>query len=183
MEKKYAFQSVFDWDLNFSLKELEFYLKQFFLKLKVGGTLIIFFDLWKITTLKSMLVKNNFKQIRFIEWIKTNPVPINSKINYLSNAREIALVAVKGKKPCFNSSYDKGIYEFSIEQKNRIHPNQKNLKLFESLISKHSNQRDLILDCFLGSGTTAIACKNLNRHFIGCELEKTYFNNILRCLK
>jgi site-specific DNA-methyltransferase (adenine-specific) len=110
-------------------------------------------------------------------------VPINSKINYLSNSREIALVAVKGKKPCFNSYYDKGIYEFPIEQKNRTHPNQKNLKLFESLISKHSNQGDLILDCFLGSGTTALACKNLKRHFIGCELQRGMVSGIKKCIQ
>jgi hypothetical protein len=45
MDKKYAFQSIFNWDLEFSLKDLESFIKQFFLKLRVGGTLIIFFDL------------------------------------------------------------------------------------------------------------------------------------------
>ena len=178
LEKKYAFKSVFEWDLDFNLEKLEKFIKQFYLKLKFGGTLIIFFDLWKITILKSILIKNNFKQIRFIEWIKTNPVPVNSHINYLTNAREIALVAIKGRKPCFNSYYDKGIYEFPIEQKNRTHPNQKNLKLFESLILKHSKKKDLILDCFLGSGTTAFACKNLKRNFIGCELKENYVKGI-----
>ena len=181
--KKYAFQTIFEWDSNFDLNILELFIKEYYLKLKSGGTLIIFFDLWKITYLKNMLEKYKFKQIRFIEWVKKNPVPINTKTNYLSNCREIALVAVKGKNPTFNSSYDKGIYEFPIEQRNRFHPNQKNLNLFENLILKHSNENDLILDTFLGSGVSAIACKNTKRKFIGCELEKKYFDKTIKWLK
>ena len=182
IEKKYAFSTVFEWDNEFNIDLLELYIEQYFLKLKIGGTLIIFFDLWKIAILKDLLVKYNFKQIRFIEWIKSNPVPLNSKINYLSNAREIALVAVKGSHPTFNSVYDNGIYTYPIEQKNRTHPNQKNLKLILNLIQKHSNENDLVLDSFLGSGTTAVACKKLKRQFIGCELKDEYFQHIQKRL-
>ena len=46
---------------------------------------------------------------------QTNPQPLNSSVNYLTNCREIALVAVKGGKPTFNSKYDKGIYEYPIQ--------------------------------------------------------------------
>ena len=45
--------------------------------------------------------------------------------------------------------------------------------------SEHSNENDTILDTFLGSGTTSIACKNLNRKFKGCEKSTEYFNNIV----
>lgn len=41
---------------------------------------------------------------------------------------------------------------------------------------KHSNEGDLVLDCFMGSGTTGVACKKLNRNFIGMEINETYFN-------
>ena len=77
--------------------------------------MIMFFDLWKITPLKELMEKHKFKQIRFIEWIKTNPQPLNSKTNYLTNCREIALIGVKTGKPTFHSSYDKGIYEFPLQ--------------------------------------------------------------------
>ena len=130
-----------------------------------------------------MLEKYKFKQIRFIEWIKTNPQPLNSKRNYLTNCREIALSCVKNGKPTFNSEYDKGIYEFPLQGgKNRFHPTQKSLRLFEDLIKKHSNEGDLVVDTFLGGGTTAIACKNMNRQFKGCELSKEYYNNIMAIL-
>jgi len=123
--------------------------------------------------------KHKFRQIRFIEWIKTNPQPRNSKVNYLTNCREIALLGVKEGGPTFNSSYDTGIYNYPLQGgKNRFHPTQKSLALFEALINKHSNEGDIILDTFLGSGTTAIACKNTKRKFKGCELSKEYCDKI-----
>jgi len=178
--KKYAVKTDFgNWDNEFTMEILDKFIEQFYKKLKKGGTCIIWFDIWKITLLKELLEKHKFKQIRFIEWIKTNPQPLNSKINYLTNCREIALLAIKGSKPTFNSSYDNGIYNYPMANgKNRFHPTQKNLKLFEELIEKHSNENDLVLDTFLGGGTTAIACKNKNRNFKGCELEKKYVDKI-----
>lgn len=172
-----------DWDSNFTMETLDLIIKEFYNKLKKGGTIIIFFDLWKITNLKELMEKYNFKQIRFLEWIKTNPQPRNSKINYLTNCREIALLGIKGSNPTFNSTYDNGIYNFPLQGgKNRTHPTQKNLKLFEELIKKHSNENDIVLDTFLGSGTTAIACKNTNRIFKGCEISKEYYDIMMKLL-
>ena len=58
----------------------------------------------------------------------------------------------------------------------------KTLQLFEELIKKHSNENDTVLDTFLGSGTTAIACKNTNRKFKGCEISNEYINKITEIL-
>ena len=186
---KYAFKTDFGkWDKEFTIEKLEEFVKLFYKKLRKGGTCIIFFDLWKLETLKAIMEKaktnkNGFKQIRFIEWVKTNPMPLNQKINYLTNCREVALLGVKGGNPTFNSKYDKGIYEFPIQGgKSRIHPTQKSLPLFEELIKKHSNEGDLILDPFLGGGTTAFACKNTNRRFIGCEIDVKYVDIIKESL-
>lgn len=148
-----------------------------------GGTSIIFYDLWKITELAKMMSDAGFKQLRFIEWIKTNPVPINSKKNYLTNSREVAVCGVKGGNPTFNSSYDNGVYEFPIYHgKDRFHPTQKPTELFETLIEKHSRPGDYVVDPFLGSGTTAVACLNTNRRFAGCELDFDYFKKIAQRL-
>jgi site-specific DNA-methyltransferase (adenine-specific) len=125
--------------------------------------------------------KYKFKQIRFIEWIKTNPQPLNSNVNYLTNCREIALLGIKGAKPIFNSKYDNGIYMFPLQGgKNRFHPTHKSLSLFEELIKKHSNENDIVLDTFLGGGTTAVACKNTKRKFKGCEISTEYFDKIMK---
>lgn len=180
--KKYCVKTDYgSWDSDFTIEMLDNYISEFYKKLKKGGTIIIFFDLWKITLLKDLLEKHKFNQIRFIEWIKTNPQPLNSNVNYLTNCREIALVAVKGTKPTFNSKYDNGIYMYPLQGgKNRIHPTQKNLKLFEELILKHTNENDIVLDVFLGSGTTLFACKNTFRNFMGCELSSEYYDKIIQ---
>jgi site-specific DNA-methyltransferase (adenine-specific) len=182
--KKYCVKTDYgEWDSEFTMDVLEKFVKEYYNKLKNGGTLIIFFDLWKITPLKELLEKHKFKQIRMIEWIKTNPQPLNSSVNYLTNCREIALVAIKGSKPTFNSKYDNGIYMFPLQGgKNRFHPTQKSLALFEELIKKHSNEGGVVLDTFLGGGTTAIACKNTGRVCIGCEISKEYYDQFMGLL-
>ena len=167
-----------DWDNGFT--GLDVVVAEAYRVLKNGGTMICFYDLWKITTLKEYFDRANFKQIRLIEWLKTNPVPLNSKTNYLTNAREIAVVGVKKGKPTFHSEYDNGVYRYPIcHDKGRFHPTQKPVALIEELISKHSNEGDIVLDCFSGSGTTAVAAHNQNRNFVGCELSKDYYDQSL----
>ena len=83
--KKYAIQTNYGhWDKQFTINILEKFVKEFYNKLVNGGTCIIFFDLWKISILYDMMKKIGFKQLRMIEWIKTNPQPLNSKVNYLN---------------------------------------------------------------------------------------------------
>lgn len=183
--KKYGTQTNFgEWDENFTIEDLEMFIKEYYRVLRKGGTCIIWFDLWKLTPLKEMMERNKFKQIRMIEWVKTNPQPINSKINYLTNSREIALLGVKGGKPTFNSSYDNGLYSYPMAAGwYKFHPTQKNLQLFEELIEKHSNEGDLVVDTFLGGGTTAYAAKLQKRNFKGCELNKDYYKKVMDNLK
>ena len=178
--KKYCVKTDYGtWDSEFTMETLDQYIGEYYKKLKTGGTLIVFFDLWKISFLKEIMEKHKFKQIRFIEWIKTNPQPLNSGVNYLTNCREIALLGIKGTKPTFHSKYDNGLYMFPLQGgKNRFHPTQKSLPLFEELIKKHSNENEVVLDTFLGGGTTAIACQNTNRRFKGCEISEEYFAKV-----
>mgnify|MGYP003690448967 FL=1 len=187
---KFAFKTDFGvWDKEFTIDKLKEFIQLFYKKLRKGGTCIIFFDIWKLETLKKLMEtsktpNNGFKQIRFIEWLKTNPIPLNQSVNYLSNCREVALLGVKGGKPTFNSKYDTGLYKYPIQNtKGKRHPTQKNLKMFEKLIQKHSNEGDIVVDPFLGSGTTAIACRNKNRKFSGCEINETYYKMSIENLK
>ncbi len=114
--KKYSVRTNYgNWDSDFTMEKLEKFICEYYQKLKQGGTLIIFFDLWKISYLKEIMEKYKFKQIRFIEWIKINPQPLNSNVNYLTNCREIALLGIKGSKPTFHSKYDNGIYMFPLQ--------------------------------------------------------------------
>ena len=143
--------------------------------LRRGGTIIVWYDLWKLSALADALAQAKFSMLRLIVWNKTNPVPLNSKVLYLTNPREIAVCAVKGGKPTFNGEYDPGRYddirleewEYDLpiprNKGKRIHPTQKPLDLFQRLVSKHSNPGDIVIDPFLGSGTTAVAARRTGR--------------------
>ena len=171
-----------EWDTGFI--GLGSVIKELYRVLQKGGSLVCFYDLWKITILKDYFEAAKFKQIRFIEWIKTNPVPLNSKNYYLTNAREIGVVGVKSGKPVFHSEYDNGVYSYPIcHDKGRFHPTQKPVALLEEIIEKHSNEGDLVLDCFAGSASTAVAAYNLNRDFIGCEISKEYYDKAVARLE
>jgi site-specific DNA-methyltransferase (adenine-specific) len=75
------------------------------------------------------------------------------------------------------SGYPRSILEFkSIITKDQLHQTQKPLDLCEFLIKTYTNENDTVLDNCIGSGTTAIACINTNRFFIGMEKDQTYFN-------
>jgi len=75
--------------------------------------------------------------------------------------------------------YPQSVFRYSGQAKEinnrRYHPTQKPVALFEYLIKTYTNEGDLVLDNCMGSGTTGVACKNLNRNFIGMELDQDYF--------
>jgi len=173
------------WDKEdqFDLRDLRGSVSEYYRVLRKHGTAIVFCDLWKISHVKEIMEDIGFKQIRMIEWLKTNPVPLNSKRNYLSNAREIALLGVKVSKPTFHSKYDNGVYQFPIcHEKGRFHPTQKPFPLMWALIEKHSNPGDVVLDTFAGAATTLLAAKKLGRRYIGCESDEDYFDQALERL-
>lgn len=157
--------------------DIDTVIKECYRILKTSGTMIMFFDIWKMQDLKGIMEQYKFKQFRLCRWDKTNPVPVNSKLNYLSNSTEYFITAVKGGKPTFHSEYDKGIYTYPIcsGSERTSHPTQKPLVLIDELIKKHSNENDLIIDPFMGSGTTGVSAKKLGRSFIGMELDEGYF--------
>ena len=145
--------------------------------LKKGGTVLIFYDIWKLQDLKTSAENFNFKQPRVCCWVKNNPVPLNSDKNYLSNACEYFVTFVKSGKGVFNSKYDNGLYNYPIcHGKERTeHPTQKPVILMSELILKHSNKDNVILDMFMGSGSTGVACLNTNRKFLGIEMDANYY--------
>ena len=188
--KKFAVNTKFgEWDEKFTVEILEEFVKEYYKKLRKGGTIIMFFDVWKMGILRKIFERaggytkrgkpRGFSKIRLIEWVKTNPPPINQRVTYLSNGKEYAIIGVKGSKATFNSKYDSGTYRYPFPGgKSRFHPTQKSLDLFIDLINKHSNTDDLVLDTFLGGGTTAKACAITGRRFMGCEVYEEYYNKI-----
>ena len=90
--------------------------------------------------------------------------------------------ASKTNKPK-DARYPKSILDFSKQasecansKRESVHPTQKPVALMEYLIKTYTNESETVLDFTMGSGSTGVACKNLNRKFIGIELDETYFN-------
>ena len=126
---------------------------------------------------------NDFIVKDLIRWKKTNAMPRNRDRRFITDY-EVAIWAVKkGEKWTFNRLSD--TYEIpeiiggltpKSEKLNGGHTTQKPVYLMRWLVERLTNDKDVILDPFMGSGTTGVACKNLNRNFIGIELDEDYFN-------
>lgn len=111
-------------------------------------------------------------------WCKTNPIPLTNNtflpdVEYCLMFREKGTL-LKGEIENKSKYYvsptnkcDKDLYE---------HPTIKPLSLVERHIEISSKVGDVVLDCFMGSGTTGVACKNLCREFIGIEIDKHYYD-------
>ena len=73
------------------------------------------------------------------------------------------------------TNYPRQTLEFPHDYVDRFHPTQKPVALMEYLIKTYTNEGETVLDFTMGSGTTGVACKNLDRNFIGIEIDKEYF--------
>lgn len=176
--KKYWKHTIDFWEWDKEELDIDTLLNKFYKILNDWWQLIMFYDVWKMQELKETAEKYKFKQPRLCQWVKKNPVPINSKLNYLTNAKEYFVTFTKKSKPTFNSEYDKWIYEAPIcSWKERTkHPTQKPISIMEEIIKKHTNEWDIILDPFLWSWTTIVAAYNTNRECIWIEKSDLYYN-------
>lgn len=154
--------------------------------LRKGGHFIIFFDKFKITPIIEWARKNGYIPRQPLYWIKTNPVPMAKKVSFM-NAVSLIIWLTKGST---SRKYAKFHYELGQHKdyilapicggKERYefgsHPTQKPLSVINWLMEYLTDKDDLVLDPFMGSGTTAVSAKSLGRHFIGFELEKKYYD-------
>lgn len=116
--------------------------------------------------------KVGFKFQNLLVWKKNNITPNRY---YLNNC-EFILMLRKGKARNINNLGTKSILEIPNIIGNKKHPTEKPVELMKILIENSSNENDIVLDPFMGVGTTGIACKELKRDFIGIEIDKEYFN-------
>lgn len=107
------------------------------------------------------------------EKVKTSRIYSSSDSNPLKNN--------DGKNRTYTHKYPQSILTFSnAVQKGKVHPTQKPVLLFEYLIKTYTDEGETVLDNCMGSGTTAIACLNTERNFIGFELNEEYYNMSLK---
>lgn len=168
-----------EWDQEFDVTN---WIKKYTPLIKENGSLIVFCSYRNISFIISEIEKCGFAVKDFLQWKKTNPMPRNVERRYVQDT-EFAIWAVNKKgKWTFNKPKDipylRSIFQTSIVsgKEKTNHPTQKKLELMQSIIKIHTNKNDLILDPFMGSGTTGIAAIKENRNFIGIELNKEYFS-------
>ena len=116
--------------------------------------------------------------MELITWHKTNPVPTCSN-KYLSDTEYLLFFREKGVKIYGSYETKKKYYVTPTNKEDKKlyqHPTIKPLEIIQNLIINSSQEGDVVLDCFLGSGTTAVAAVNTNRHYIGFELNEEYFD-------
>lgn len=138
----------------------------------VNGNFIVFCGTEQVSTIRAFFA-NKGCTTRLLIWEKTNPSPMNGDKVYLSGIE----CAVYAKKPnaTFNGFCKNTVFRYAIEQSD-IHDTPKPLRLWYELLQDNTNKNQLVLDTCMGSWTTAVACHKLQRHFIGFELDKDYYD-------
>ena len=112
-----------------------------------------------------------------LTWHKMNPSPLTNNI-YLPDTEYIVFAREKGVRLYGNYHTKRKYYISGVNQADKKkwkHPTIKPLPFIENHIINSSNEGDLILDCFAGSGTTLVGAINQNRNFIGFEINKKYY--------
>lgn len=137
-----------------------------------------------------------FKLLNDISWVKPNPPP-NLSCRYFTHATETIIWAARDKKSRHTFHYKlmkeanrgkqmKSVWEIKPpepwEKRFGKHPTQKPVALLERILLASSNEGDLVLDPFLGSGTTLLAAFRLRRHALGCELSAEFLSLSIRRL-
>ncbi len=152
--------------------------------LSKNGSMIIFCSYRFISYIVDILEMDgvNMEVKDIIVWQKTNPMPRNINRRYVQDM-EFAIWAVKkNAKWVFNKPYGVSYLRSKFETplvsgKEKLgHPTQKSLNLMKKLISIHTDENQIILDPFMGSGSTGDAALTLNRKFIGIEKDEKYFD-------
>ena len=112
-----------------------------------------------------------FKYQQLIVWDKGNSTPTQ----YYLNSYELVLMLRKGKAKYINNIGTKNILKIPNIKGTKSHPTEKPVELMQIFIENSSNENDIVLDPFIGSGSTAVVCIESNRKFVGCEIDKKYY--------
>lgn len=132
----------------------------------------------QIIPLLDYFVKKKKCNWNILSWHKTNPIPACGN-KYLTDTEFILFFREKGVKVYGSFDTKRTWYATPLNQSDKKkygHPTVKPLSILENLVVNSSQEGEVVLDCFMGSGSTGVACLNTNRNFIGIELDERYFN-------
>ena len=162
-----------EWDKG---ADLFSYIKEVSRVLNKDGSFVVFNDWKNLGDIARFAESLDFETKDMLRLKKTNPMPRNRDRRYVTDYECAVWFTKKKAKWTFNRqdlTYQRPEFVCSVDK--GLHPTQKSLKLMQELILIHSNEGDVVLDCFMGSGTAGVACVNTNRKFIGIEKDGGYF--------
>lgn len=175
-------------DLEFEdwIEHMDSFFEQSQRILKKGGSIIMFMSLIKVETIIKLAEKNKFYYKTTGVWHKTNPMPRNMNLHFINSIEGWIYFTNVTRTGTFNNN---GIaihdyIESSVTPKNEKiyggHPTQKPEKVIQHFVELLSNPGEVVMDPFMGSGTTGVVAKKLGRDFIGIELQEDYFDISLK---
>lgn len=167
-----------EWDKDFDIIG---WIKYAAKTLRENANVVIFNSWENLSLIKEECEKNHIMIKRCLVLSKSNPAPFNKDRMFVNDV-EFALWGVynsknKPTKWTFNriNALEKCVINTTV-QSSKLHPTMKDIKVIKYLVQLLSNNGDTVLDPFMGSGTTGVACKLLQRSFIGIEINRDYFN-------
>lgn len=156
----------------FDFNDIEFkeWLPEAYRVLKNNSHIYIYINARNLKELQQTAENVGFKFQNIIIWNKGNSTPNR----YYLNAYEMILMLRKGSAKNINNMGTKNIIDIK-NIRGKTHPTEKPVELNKIFISNSTNENETVLDMFMGTGSCGIACKELNRNFIGIELDEKYF--------
>ena len=139
-----------------------------------NNTAIYIFCSWHKIDIFKQAIEKKFKLKNIIVWNKNNHGSGDLKGSYAPK-HEFVLYAHKGRS-IFREKRVPDVLDFpKISSSNLLHPTEKNTDMLELFVKNNTDEGDIVLDCFAGSGTTGLACANTKRKFLLIEKEQEYF--------
>lgn len=157
----------------------EAWLTEAYRVLKEGSHIYIMSNLINLFQFQEIATRVGFKLHNLLVWEKNT---CNTNRWYMKNC-EYVLFMRKGKAKSINNPSSKTVHQFNNIVGNKHHPTEKPIDLMRMYVLNSSNENDVVLDPFMGAGSTGIACAETNRKFIGIEIDEKYFKIAKRRLK
>ena len=180
-ENHFAYSGWDDLDFETWKDEIDKFLAECHRVLKPRGALVIFMSIIKVETIINQAQKHDFYYKTVGTWHKKNPMPRNMNLHFINSTESWIYFINDATTGTFNNN-GLPVHDFvetstisSSERKLGKHPTQKPIALMKHFITLLSNSNEIVLDPFMGSGSTGVAALLESRQFIGIELSEEYF--------
>lgn len=155
-----------------NIPDFEEWLPEIYRVLKQSTHCYLMINARNLKELQTKAEAVGFKFCNLLVWIKNNATPDK----FYMKRTELILMLRKGKERYINDMGTSNVFSYPNILGNKYHPNEKPVELMRDLIINSTNEGDIVLDPFMGSGSTCLACKQTGREYVGIEIEQKYYD-------